>query len=275
MEDKSKVNRDLIRAALVKAGIYPGDVILAHCSLSSFGAVEGGADTIIDALLGAVGREGTLIVPTHTWDRVNLDSPVFDVKETGSCVGAVSNAILARRAARRSLHPTHSCAAVGPEKRRFLDEHEKDLTPCGFHSPYRRLLEWGGRIAFLGTGLACNTTLHAIEEIVRAPYLFSRFHDLYAINRRGRKVHVPSLRHAGGLPRRFGELGPVMEQNGIMRRSVAAGASIEVVDARGMMEAFLPLAARDRFYLLSDEAAPQMREWYERRPAVPRRRSPA
>jgi len=256
----------MIRSALAEAGVETGDAVLAHSSLSSFGRVDGGADAVIDALLDAVGREGTVMVPTHTWDKINLDNPVFDVRETPSCVGAITNVLRQRARARRSLHPTHSCAGIGPEIERYLAGHETDLTPCGPHSPYARLMEWGGKIAFLGTGLACNTTLHALEEYVCVPYLFDGFHDLYSIDYDGRRIHVPSMRHSSGLPRRFRELGPVMETAGIILRSKCGNASIETVDARGMKAVFAPLVAKDRFYLLTGETARKARHWYQARP---------
>ena len=46
--------------------INPGDILLVHSSLKSFGRVEGGADAVIDALLETVGAEGTVMVPTIT-----------------------------------------------------------------------------------------------------------------------------------------------------------------------------------------------------------------
>ena len=228
-------------------------------------------DAVIDALLAAAGPDGTVMVPTHSWDSINLDSPVFDARETPSCVGAVTNAFLARRGALRSLHPTHSCAGMGRRAGEFLSEHKTDLTPCGPHSPYARLMELGGKIAFLGTGLSCNTTLHALEELLCVPYLFEGFHDLYSIDRDGRKHHVPSMRHSWGFPRRFGELGPLMQEYGVIRAARAGAAIVEVVDAPGMKELFAPLVAEDRFFLLAEEAARKARKWYDVRPQAPRR----
>ena len=271
MDDRPRVSRATISTALREAGVGSGDVVLAHSSLSSFGWVDGGADALIDALLDAVVRDGTIMVPTHTWATINPDNPVFDARETPSCIGTVTNVLRSRPQARRSLHPTHSCAGIGPEAERLFAGHETDLTPCGPHSPYARLMESGGKIAFLGTGISCNTTLHALEEFACVPYLFGSFHDLYSIGHDGRKIHVPSIRHSNGVRRRFGELAPVMEEHGIIRRATCGNALIEVVDARGMKALFAPLVARDRFYLLAQETVQRTREWYQARPEKHRR----
>ena len=49
---------------LRKIGLKQADHIIIHSSLSSFGKVAGGADSVIDALIEVVGKEGTVIVPT-------------------------------------------------------------------------------------------------------------------------------------------------------------------------------------------------------------------
>ena len=45
-------------------GIKAGDVLVVHSSLKSMGNVDGGAETVIDAVLDAVGEEGTFAVST-------------------------------------------------------------------------------------------------------------------------------------------------------------------------------------------------------------------
>ena len=52
--DMVVTERDII-AALNDVGIRRGDVVIVHSSLKSMGYVEGGADTVIDALLKVLG----------------------------------------------------------------------------------------------------------------------------------------------------------------------------------------------------------------------------
>ena len=95
-------------------GLNPGDLVLVHSALRRLGPVVGGADTVIDALLAAVGPTGTVAVPTHTWKVVTREQPVFHQTFTPSHVGALGNVLRQRAEAIRSLHPTHSVAAIGP-----------------------------------------------------------------------------------------------------------------------------------------------------------------
>ena len=49
---------------LKKIGIKQGDSVLVHSSLSKIGFVEGGAQTVVDALFEVIGENGTLLFPT-------------------------------------------------------------------------------------------------------------------------------------------------------------------------------------------------------------------
>ena len=62
----ARVTQSEIAAGLARAGMRPGDTVLVHSSLSRFGHVEGGANAVIDALLQALGPEGTLIMSAIT-----------------------------------------------------------------------------------------------------------------------------------------------------------------------------------------------------------------
>jgi aminoglycoside 3-N-acetyltransferase len=57
-----------INQDLMKLGINNGDILLVHSSLSSLGWVCGGAQTVITALMNALGIDGTLVMPSHSGD---------------------------------------------------------------------------------------------------------------------------------------------------------------------------------------------------------------
>jgi aminoglycoside 3-N-acetyltransferase len=164
--------RDRIAADLTALGVRAGGMLLVHSSLSALGHVPGGAETVIRGLLQALGPTGTLLFPTLTYERVTTRNPIFDVRHTRSNVGIIPETFRTRPGSMRSIHPTHSVAAVGALAREMLVDHLLDTTPCGPHSPFHRLPHMGGQILMLGCGLRPNTSMHAIEEIVVPPYLF-------------------------------------------------------------------------------------------------------
>jgi aminoglycoside 3-N-acetyltransferase len=66
MNIKPCVKKEDIKAGLMRLGLKKGDTVGVHSSLSSFGYVEGGADTVIDSLLETVGEQGNIVMSTHS-----------------------------------------------------------------------------------------------------------------------------------------------------------------------------------------------------------------
>ena len=135
-----ELTKEDIKRGLKKLGLKKGDLVLVHSSLSSFGYVVGGANTMIDALLETVGHKGTVVVPTLTGsEKLSVNNPpVFDPENTLCWTGKIPETFRKRKEAIRSLHPTHSVAAIGAMAKELLRDHEKSITPCGESSPYRK-----------------------------------------------------------------------------------------------------------------------------------------
>lgn len=170
-----KYSKEQIKRGLYDLGICPGDVILMHSSFKSLGEIDGGAKTFYEAFIELLGENGTLIVPALSFDTVTRDNPVFDIKDTPSCVGYLSEFFRTSvPGVVRSLHPTHSCCAIGKYAKEFVLDHEKDITPVGKNSPFAKLPAYGGKILMLGCGTRCNTSMHGVEETAEPPYCIDR-----------------------------------------------------------------------------------------------------
>lgn len=148
---------------LAAIGLKKGDSVIVHSSFSSMGKVEGGAETVIRAILDVIGEEGTLMFPTFTYLDV-YENCRFDYKNTPSCVGYLSEFFRNMPGVVRSMHPTHSVAAIGRLANEFIKDHDKDRTPMGQGSPYRRLAKYNAKILMLGCSLNTFSYLHALEE---------------------------------------------------------------------------------------------------------------
>ena len=142
--------------------IRPGSLLQVHSSLSRFGYVEGGADTVVDALLEAVGPDGTVMMPTFNHSA----AAIFDLRRSPSTNGIITEALRRRPEAKRSMHPTHPYAAIGPLAEKLVQGHLETLT-FGPECPLGRLARWGGRILLLGVGMNVNTCAHIGETIAR------------------------------------------------------------------------------------------------------------
>ncbi len=170
-EGRTRVTREDIVAGLREVGLRRGDMVQVHSSLSAFGYVEGGAETVVEALLEVLGPDGTLMVPTFNhMAREAFDNAdeIFDIRTTRSVNGAITEAVRLRPEAHRSLHPTHPYAAIGPRAAWLTSEH-LELKTFDERSPLGKLVAEGGKIALLGVGMNANTAAHIAETRANAP----------------------------------------------------------------------------------------------------------
>jgi len=233
---------------LEQLGVRPGDTLMVHSSLSSLGWVDGGPDAVVDALLDAVGPAGLIVMPTLTWATVNAAQPVFHEQLTPSGVGRLTEVFRHRPQAVRSLHPTHSVAALGPDAPTFVAGHERFPTPCAPGSPYGRLVDRGGHVLLIGVGLESLTLMHAFEEWAGVPWLFNRTELLWSITRNGKLLRVPSRRHTDDPrfhQRDFPSVEPALTQAGAIRVGRIGAATVRLVHAAVARACVVPLLEAD------------------------------
>ena len=63
------VTKEMLKSALIDLGIEKGMILEVHSSLSSFGELEGGAETVIDVLKEIVTEEGSIFMPALRLSR--------------------------------------------------------------------------------------------------------------------------------------------------------------------------------------------------------------
>lgn len=164
-EDLKKQLRDM--------GLLATDSVMIHSSMKAIGDVEGGADTVVDALLEYF-SEGLVMVPTHTWKQMSADYNIFDPKTEPACVGIIPNIFMKRKGVVRSLHPTHSIAAYGKGANVYISGEENISTPCAPEGCWGRLKTINAKILLIGVTHIRNTYIHAIEEMLDVPERFTK-----------------------------------------------------------------------------------------------------
>lgn len=201
---------------LASLGVRKAGILLVHSSLKSLGKLPEGPETAVEALIEALGSEGTLLMPALSYETVKVENPFFDVANTPSCVGALTEFFRTRPGTMRSVHPTHSVCGIGPDAGRLLSEHSRDVTPCGAHSPFSKLKAAAGQILFLGCGLKPNTSMHAVEELVEPPYLYNGWVDYRITLADGCGIAMRVRRHGfSGWLQRYDRIETVMAGEGI------------------------------------------------------------
>ena len=184
--DRKSLTRGELAQALVRLGVPRGGLMMVHSSLRSIGHVDGGAETVVDALLDALGPEGTLVVPTFTDDAAKRGADfVFDPLNTPSLAGAISEAARRRTGARRSLHHWHSVGAIGPLAETVATE--VGASPWQPDGPMPKIIDLGGLFLLLGVPYQRLTLVHLMEWENGVPY------------RPGLQVELPMRRSDGSV----------------------------------------------------------------------------
>ena len=215
--------------------IPAGAAILVHSSLKRLGLIDGGPATVIDALMDALGAEATLVVPTLTGHEALSahNPPHVDLRTEPCWTGIIPETLRRRDDAVRSVHPTHSCAAIGADAEALTRDHYLSPTPCGITSPYFRVALAGGYIAMVGCTLDTCTTFHTVEEIANLPYVCQ---DEVAhgtcIDRHGATVQTPCRLHRyDGPSRNFPVMEPILKAKRAMRIVRVGEAEVRMIHA--------------------------------------------
>jgi aminoglycoside 3-N-acetyltransferase len=156
------LKKDQVSDVLSRSGLKAGNHLLVHSSLRSVGPIEGGPNTLIEALLEVIGEAGTLAMPTFNY-AFPLPEPFFDPKTVPSKTGALTETFMYYPGTVRSLHPTHSIAARGEMAEAFVADHNMFAT-FGIGSPIDRIAQAGGYVLLIGVTHLANSCIHVGES---------------------------------------------------------------------------------------------------------------
>ncbi|MFH1069676.1 MAG: AAC(3) family N-acetyltransferase [Candidatus Glassbacteria bacterium] len=159
--DKKRLVRDL--QAL---GLGRDHWVAVHSSMKSIGWVEGGPQTVIEALIETVGDRGGVMIPLFTLARVeNIDLAV-----TPSYLGLLPETFRRFPGVVRSANPTHSVGIYGPGAAGIAEAHRR-TSFIGRGSPWDHLAGLDGRVLHIGTNFNTSSILHLAEVYAQVPYL--------------------------------------------------------------------------------------------------------
>ena len=258
------VTKDMIKRGLAEVGIQEGDVALVHSSLSSFGYVEGGAETVIDALLEAVGPPGTIVMPAFTWDPHDKESGVYDVANTpvDRSIGRIPEAFRRRPDSIRSLHICHSVCAAGPHAEDIMGN---GVTVFGSESPFDRLWRLDARSLFLGVGFLVCTSFHLVEERFNVPYrMYRDFKGFTMILPNGREIPCRSMENLRkeGYENDFPKMDEILPKENILKVGRIGNAKIMNAKIRDIVKVTSKYMEEDIGFLLTPQSRDRLREEY-------------
>jgi aminoglycoside 3-N-acetyltransferase len=240
-----------IFSGLRQLGVDKQSPVIIHASLSSFGEIRGGAET----LLGAVsGNFNAIMAPTFTFKTMVIpeEGPPDNAITYGSghnqnlmaepfvpdmpadkLMGVFAETLRTRSGAKRSSHPILSFSGLNVDAALEAQTQHDPFAPIGV------LAEQDGWALLLGTDQTVNTSIHYAEKLA------------------GRRQFVrwallaSSVTECSGFPGcsdGFGQIGPVME--GVSRSVKIGAAKVQAIPLQLLVQVVVDLVMKDPLALL-------------------------
>ena len=231
---------------LAALGVRRGGVLVVHTSFKAVAPVVGGPLGLIEALTGALGPSGTLVMPTMTDGE-----SVFDPARTPSCdMGITAELFWRQTGVVRSTHPGASFAARGPLAERICAEQPLS-PPHGPDSPIGRAHEAGGQVLLLGVQHSESTSLHLAEAIAGVPYSIEH-PCVVVIDGVARSIPIAESDHCC---RGFTKLDAWLRELGLQREGRVGNADARLCEARELVSVALARLRADPLVFLCPPSA--------------------
>jgi aminoglycoside N3'-acetyltransferase len=247
---KEHIVRDL-RALGIKEGGHVG----ASLSFKSIGHVSGGPEAFVDALIEAVGYDGTLMMNSYTrfsrLSKVRSDETghIFDHRTTEGTTGLIPETLRKREGSLRSRHPTNSMTAIGNAAIFLTEGHDESATA---YMPYSRLAEINGKILCMGLGDRLIGIRHEAQYLAG---LLSVVPFKIGVKYRDDDGNVKLFvrRDKGGCIKRLPELVPALREAGMIKEGKVGMARSLLMPARDVLEAMTNMLKKNPALNLCDD----------------------
>ena len=147
-------------------GLKAGDRIFVTSSFGNLNA-DYTPEDVVELLMSIITKEGTIMMPYYPpsnstkWAK---EGRVFDMNETKSGMGIITNVFSKMPGVIMSVHPTKAVCVWGKDAELLTQNHEKSTTPYYWDSPYGKFLKMGSKSVGLGVG---NMPLiHTMEDVL-------------------------------------------------------------------------------------------------------------
>lgn len=190
------MTKEMLIAGLKEAGVQEGMSLEVHGSLSSFGHVDGGAETVIEALIACVGADGSIFMPALRF------SPALPLTADDAAMGVTTKIrILPEDAPRTAMGLIADTFRQRPDvimgsgviRTAGWGRHAAEAARGGLDY----VIHHGGKALLLGVDIYKLTAMHYVEDIL--PQAVT---DLFAPTAEMSRKYPPEewLIEAGGPP---------------------------------------------------------------------------
>jgi len=253
--DKKICYSDFVNT-LKLAGIKEGDVVFVHSDISVFGKLllfdrKLLLRTLTDSIKEVIGENGTIIMPTFTYSFDKNEA--YDIENTKSTVGTLTEFFRKQESVSRTIHPSHSVVVWGKYKKELMGI-SKDTFGQG--SVFEKFHKLNGKLVFFGTPFheAC-TFIHYIEQMYEVPYRYMRqykgkiikdgkeYEDEFSFYYKYSFFYTDML-----------NLEKHLKENGLLKEVKAGDGSISVIESDSLLKEGLKLLDKDIFFFLKNNS---------------------
>ncbi len=245
MLSHSELKSGLKRLDLVR------NYVIAHASLKAFDPIEGGAETLLNALLETTRG---IIMPTFTYktmlnpevgppnngitygtqgDLNKMAEPFYDDMPVDPMMGVLPEILRKHPKAKRTSHPIQSFAGIGAEAVLNSQSIFNSLAPIG------ALADHDGWVLLLGVDHRVNTSIHYAEKIA------GRVQFIRWALTRDRVIECPGF---PGDSEGFSAIAPDLEK--YTRRAEVGGALVQAVHLKSLINVVVQKIKENPFALL-------------------------
>jgi len=159
--------------------IQTNDIVFVHSALGRLN-LGFSATKILPILKQIVGEKGTLLFPTYpqltSYEFLKNDH-IFDIRNSSSYTGFLTECARQDKEAFRSFHPTKSVCAIGYHASELTNSHEQSVYPYDNSSPYYKIVPYDGKIIGLGVSTERLSFVHCIDDHLKDDFPVSVYHD--------------------------------------------------------------------------------------------------
>lgn len=253
--DSVAITKKDIVNALEALGVRKGDTVMVHSDAGSLGKL-GVFDrnlllqSIVDALKDSVGNEGTIIMPTFSYNFYK-DVP-FDVDNTKSTVGILTEHFRKQHGVVRTIHPTHSVAIWGRHKEELSSV---DNDTFGEASIFGKLHKANAKIIFFGVSFEKSCTfVHYIEQVHKVPYRYMKqLKNKIIINGKDQEKDFYFYYRYAFFLNSFARFEKHLIDNVFLREILLGHGKISAINCKELFEEGMKLLDKDECYLLKND----------------------
>lgn len=237
---------------LKKIGVEKGDLLHLKISMRAIGRIEGGANTLLNALLEAVGESGTIIsdafVKAFPIPMSETNKEKISDDETPSYAGVFANEMIKHPKNIRSKHPIHKFAAIGKQAEEFCNNHTEK---SGAYDLLEEMAKQDAKNLTIGGDVIGVGTTHIAIEKCKYDRKVKNM-GRYFINSKGEK-ELAKIDWKGACGAGIRKFLPLYENGALINRGKIGNADSILTSMKKTLEVEMKKITEDPYFFFCDD----------------------